>query len=337
MPPRAVRPGEDMDYMEIAFAEGIDGENQRRRYHKLFKRDVLATRYPDNAALRDLGLSDNVHWMLNNLGMSHFLTLTSPTYIRLTYEFLSSFRYTTPIGGFRTTDIVHFRMFNRSYAINQDQLADLLLFPRGDEFACQHTLEREWESNTLDFWQQLMGKTTTDWEGLKATAIQNPTIHMRLIKNKPNGKYFLLITNREVRGVTLPCTACINVRMSTNWTFDLNAPEPDHMEQDTPHTGTHARTAPTFPDSFTSTSSGYQSREEYDYTTMRTTLADRQQEEMRVSVDQIRQTQLDFIERTELNMDDLIENMNGVHMEVAGMREYIQHVPSPAFDRGGFA
>lgn len=67
--------------MGIVFAEGIDGKNQRRRYHNLFKRDVLATWYPDNAALRDLGLSDSVHWMLNNLGMSHFLTLTSPTFI----------------------------------------------------------------------------------------------------------------------------------------------------------------------------------------------------------------------------------------------------------------
>lgn len=91
MPPRVVRPRGDKDYMGIVFAEGIDGENQRSRYHKLFNRDVLATQYPNNAALRDLGLSDSVHWILNNLGMSHFLTLTSPTSIRLTYEFLSSF------------------------------------------------------------------------------------------------------------------------------------------------------------------------------------------------------------------------------------------------------
>lgn len=57
---------------------------------------------------------------------------------------------------------------------------------------------------------------------------------------------------------------------------------------------------------------------------------------MRVTIDQIRETQLDFVERTELNMDGLIENMNGVHVEVAGMREYTQHVAYPAFDRGGF-
>lgn len=77
--------------MGIEFAEGIDGENQRSKYHKLFKRDVLAMRYPDDVALRALGLFNSVRWMLNNLGMSHFFSLTGPTYIRLTYEFLSSF------------------------------------------------------------------------------------------------------------------------------------------------------------------------------------------------------------------------------------------------------
>ncbi|KAI5390050.1 hypothetical protein KIW84_075396 [Lathyrus oleraceus] len=67
MPPRAIRPRRDMDYMGIVFVEGIDGENEGSRYNKVFKRDVLATRYLDDAALRNLGLSNCVHWMLNNL------------------------------------------------------------------------------------------------------------------------------------------------------------------------------------------------------------------------------------------------------------------------------
>lgn len=54
MPHRVVRPRGDMDYMGIVFVEGIDGYNQRSRYHRLFKRDVLATRYPENVTLSDL-------------------------------------------------------------------------------------------------------------------------------------------------------------------------------------------------------------------------------------------------------------------------------------------
>lgn len=78
----------------------------------------------------------------------------------------------------------------------------------------------------------------------------------------------------------MPCVAHINVRLSTNWILDANAPEPndnvrpDRMEQDVPHTGTHAYTTHAFPDSFAGTSSGYQPHEEYDHTAMRTTLDD---------------------------------------------------------------
>lgn len=67
-------------------------------------------------------------------------------------------------------------MFNRNYEISQAQIADLFLFPHRDEYACQQPLESKWESNALEFWNQPIGKTTTDWEGLKATTIRNPSI-----------------------------------------------------------------------------------------------------------------------------------------------------------------
>lgn len=83
-----------------------------------------------------------------------------------------------------------------------------------------------------------------------------------------------MISNREVKRVTLPCTSRIDVRISSNWIFDLNTPKPDHMEQDVPYTGTHAYTIPAFPDSYACTSSRYHPHKKYDYTTMRTTLDD---------------------------------------------------------------
>ncbi|KAI5388012.1 hypothetical protein KIW84_073922 [Lathyrus oleraceus] len=312
MPPKIARPRREMDYMGITFTEGIVGENQRGSYHKLFKRNVLATRYPDNDTLRDLGLIDCVNWMLSNLGGSCIIGTT------------------------------YFRMFNRDYTFSQDHMANIFSFPHGDEYACKAPLESEWEASALDFWRQLTGKTTTDWEGLKATAIQNPVIRylhrilantifgrkntdldycrsMRLIKNTPNDKYYLIISNIEVRGVTLPCATRINVRLRANWIFDANAPDPDdtirpdRMEQDAPHTGSHAHITHAFFYSFAGTSSEYQPHEEYDYTTMRTTLDDilselrhqnnvsavrdillrsiqRQQEEMKVTIDQIKET-----------------------------------------------
>lgn len=62
--------------------------------------------------------------------------------------------------------------------------------------------------------------------------------------------------------------------MSANWTFYLNAPELDHMEQNAPHTSTQEHTVPTFPDSVAGTSSEHQPHEEYDYTSMKTSLDD---------------------------------------------------------------
>lgn len=61
----------------------------------------------------------------------------------------------------------------------------------------------------------------------------------------------------------------------------------------------------------------------------------RQHEEMRATIYQIRETQLDFVERTKLNMGDLTEQINKVRMEVSDMREYMQHVPYHGYDKGG--
>lgn len=70
------------------------------------------------------------------------------------------------------------------------------------------------------------------------------------------------------------------MRLSANWIFDANAPDPDdnvrpdRMEQDVPQTGTHAHTTHAFPDSFAGTSSRYHPRKEYDYIAIRTALND---------------------------------------------------------------
>ncbi|KAI5440122.1 hypothetical protein KIW84_025465 [Lathyrus oleraceus] len=223
MPPRAVRPRGDVDYMGIIFAEGIDGENQRSKYHKLFTRDVLATRYLGNATLRDLGLSDSVHWMLNNL-------------VNPTLFLLAPFRSTCARTGCP--------ICVRGLIISIDLALNL-----GTELAKLESLETLFAD--LDYCRS-----------------------MRLMKNKPDDKYFLIISNLEVMRVTLPCVARINVRMSANWTFDITAPEPDNMDQDAPYIGTHAHTAPAFPDSFPGTSFGHQPHEEYDHIAMMTTLDD---------------------------------------------------------------
>ncbi|MCI94263.1 hypothetical protein A2U01_0115561, partial [Trifolium medium] len=43
----------------------------------------------------------------------------------------------------------------------------------------------------------------------------------------------------------------------------------------------------------------------------------------------------DFLDRTQRDMGDLIKQMDEVRIEVTDMRQIVQHVPHPAFQRGG--
>lgn len=102
MPSRVIRSRREIDFIGIEFAEGTEGENQRARYAKLFNREVVPTRYAHEIALHDSRLYN------------------SPTYVRPTYEILSSFYYSTQPSVTRVSGTVKFRIFNVSYEFNQD-------------------------------------------------------------------------------------------------------------------------------------------------------------------------------------------------------------------------
>lgn len=48
---------------------------------------------------------------------------------------------------------------------------------------------------------------------------------MRMISNKQDGRYYLMVRNKTVKSIILPCSARIDVQNKQNWTFDFNAPE----------------------------------------------------------------------------------------------------------------
>lgn len=76
--------------------------------------------------------------------MSDLCAMSSPMYVRLTYEFLSSFYYSIQPSATRVSGIVKFRMFNVNYEFSQDQIVDLLHFPHEEGWACEGSLESDW-------------------------------------------------------------------------------------------------------------------------------------------------------------------------------------------------
>lgn len=108
-----------------------------------------------------------------------------------------------------------------------------------------------------------------------------------------------MVGNREIRSIILPFHTCTNVHNRNNWLYDLTAPEPDHpssndipvqdnqggqtdneydeMKKDAPTFSdptTHAHPAHGPSNTFIGTSPQHQSREEYDYVSIRTALGD---------------------------------------------------------------
>lgn len=134
-----------MEYMNIIFREGENGERQRSRYIKLFNCLIIPTRYVDESCLRSLCLLSSVHWMLSKLEITHFYSLSDPTSVKLTLEILSYFIYYTPMVSRNTVGTMKFTMFNKEYKFSQDHIVDLLHFPHGDGIACEGPLEGEWK------------------------------------------------------------------------------------------------------------------------------------------------------------------------------------------------
>src|SRR4051812_40096596 len=63
------------------------------RYSKLKVRRLIRNRYMCPATLAELGLSEDVHRLLNKIGLLDFMLRTTPTYERITLEFLSTVEY----------------------------------------------------------------------------------------------------------------------------------------------------------------------------------------------------------------------------------------------------
>lgn len=115
---------------------------------------------------------------------------------------------------------------------------------------------------------------------------------MRMISNKQDVMYYLMVRNKTVKSIILPWSARIDVQNEHNWTFDLNFPKPgdnidtrvnkvretyddyDDLDHGSPETSTHPHNAHGTSNTFAGTSFGHQPRGRDDYTNIRSSLDD---------------------------------------------------------------
>ena len=177
MPPRTIRPERQQpDLSNIIFRD----DKQRTMYLNLYKRSVVPTKYVDINCLQTLGLTESVSWLLNNTGLYNLCTQPNPTFEPLVLEFLSSFSYSTDIEDPYTTGTASFRMFNREYTLDQEQIAEALGFSQGDgiyykPFEAEDDIPA-WEEQGLQFWEEISGEAANGWRLLYASHVHNPAI-----------------------------------------------------------------------------------------------------------------------------------------------------------------
>lgn len=125
----------------IVFRAGSDGEEQQTKLEALIRRSVSTTMYADENSLHTLRISNSVNWMSDRASLTHFCACRDNTYLYLTLEFLSSLIYTTRPDSASTISTVRFRMFNREYRFDTNNLTALLIFPSIEGALCDAPLD----------------------------------------------------------------------------------------------------------------------------------------------------------------------------------------------------
>lgn len=165
---------------------GIEFRNneQRDRYNMLVKRKIFATRYVDDSALQTLGLLDDIRWMFDRVGWNYFMSLKSPTYVKLTLEFLSSIETQVITGRECDKGRVAFRLFNNEHVLTLSEFNAIYHLPDGGA----RRLSKDFSDH--GFWNDISGKVTYQAALAKASNIYNPCFKyvQRLMANTLFGR-----------------------------------------------------------------------------------------------------------------------------------------------------
>jgi len=107
--------------------------------------------------LNALGLKMEVYRMFHVLGMLEFMSLETPTYERITLEFLGTLEFQLEMRWVNTTryyfGTLRFRLFNNYHELSVEELAAILRLPLNEPGAVPDGFSPK------DFWIAITGRT----------------------------------------------------------------------------------------------------------------------------------------------------------------------------------
>src|SRR3954468_7352242 len=105
-------------------------ESHRDHFNKIKNREVKATKWACPVTLNQLGISDDFNLLCNRVGLQNFAFHDTPTYRRLTIEFLSSLQRT--VKTWHGEDRISFRLMNNNYYLSLDEWCNCFNLPNND-------------------------------------------------------------------------------------------------------------------------------------------------------------------------------------------------------------
>ena len=158
--------GEDEERVVIPFPRLINfrHEKQNKKFEQLMNRKIVPNKYISTYSLQSTGLLDEVNMYINRIGWGDFVLMQSPSYVRPTCEFLSSFNFD------EHALLLKFCLGNMEHQLGLFELNDVFHFPKNQDANVEYDRDA--------FWRELTGERRVIYEArsAKESRIRSPSL-----------------------------------------------------------------------------------------------------------------------------------------------------------------
>ena len=127
---------------------------------------IVPNKYMSTYSLQDAGFLNEVNMYINRMGWGDFMLMQSPSYVRPTCEFLSSFNFD------EYALLLKFHLGNMEHQLGLFELNDVFHFPKNQDANIKYDRDT--------FWRELTGERRVIYEArlAKESRIRSPTFEI---------------------------------------------------------------------------------------------------------------------------------------------------------------